>query len=196
MKKYIVKLVYIFFIYSLFSCSKDEDIRLNDFSGLYKIQFISSNIPIDLNNDGIKTNNYLQEIKSNYISYSGEIINFGYNNELMSNYAMAKPANFLNINFPIQQIDSVFQGNNNFEITNMRYNKMNTGFVYKIINNTIEIESDPFNEFEFYNINNFSINRLTKDTFGIKFDFKVYDFSENAWIETQLEAHYIKVSEE
>lgn len=186
------------------SCSKNEDeIELNDFKGFYQINSITSSVPIDLNNDGSKTTNYLQEIKSNYISYNGEIINYGYNNELKYNFAEAQQSEytvsnnrqFLDIKFPIQRIDSVFQGNDTFVKMNMEYSKMGTTFIYKLFNNNVKIESDPFNQFEYYNINNFVINRINKEQFEIFFDFKVYDFTENKWIETNLTAKYIKIVE-
>lgn len=47
-----------------------------------------------------------------------------------------------------------------------------------------------------YNINNFEINRLSKEVFEINFDFHVYDFSDNEWTETRLKAKYIKITEE
>ena len=186
----------------MISCnSNDDEIELNDFKGFYKIIAISSSLPIDLNNDGLKSNDYLQEIKSNYISYDGEIIDYGYNNELEQNFAEARPTQyqtnnntqFLDIRFPSQRIDSIYQGNGNYVKMNMEYRKIYTGFIYKLIANDIVIESDPFNQFDFFDINNFEINRIDKTKFEVLFDFKVYDFTENDWIETNLVGRYEKV---
>ncbi|MFH6971591.1 hypothetical protein [Flavobacterium petrolei] len=204
MKKLYLQIILFVLTVLSFSCSKNEDeIELNDFKGFYQISSITSNVKIDLNNDGLKTTDYLQEIKSNYISYNGEIINYGYNNELNYNFAEAQPSEynvnkntqFLDIKFPIQRIDSVFQGNDNFVKMNMEYSKIGSSFIYKLSNNNVKIESDPFNQFEYYNINNFVINRINKEKFEIFFDFKVYDFTENKWIETKLTAKYIKIGE-
>ena len=202
MKKYITKLGLISLTLIIFSCSKNEDeTYINDFSGFYKIQSISSSVLIDINNDGLQTNDYLQEVKSNYTSYNGEIINYGYNNELRHNFAEARPtpnqsnhANLLDISFPAQRIDSIYQGNNNYVKMNMEYRKLSTSFIYKISNNNIAIESDPFHQFEYYNIDNFKINRLNKNEFEIKFDLPIYDFHENDWIITNLTAKYIKTT--
>ena len=188
---------------SLISCnSNDDEIKLNGFKGFYKIKSISSSLPIDLNNDGLKTNDYLQEIKSNYISYNGEIINYGYNNELRPHFAEARPTKyqsnntqFLDIRFPIQRIDSIYQGNDNYVKMNMEYQKMSTGFIYKLTNNNVEIEADPFNHFKFYDIKNFDITKISNIEFEVIFDFKVYDFTENEWIETTLKTKYEKVDE-
>ncbi|RKM91595.1 hypothetical protein, partial [Aquimarina sp. AD10] len=130
-------------------------------------------------------------------------INYAYNNELRHNFAEARPTRyqsnnttqFLDIRFPIQRIDSIYQGNNNFVKMNMEYQKMSTGFIYKLINSNIEIEADPFNQFEFFNINNFKINRINNIEFEIMFDFNIYDFSENDWIESKLIARYEKMKE-
>jgi len=203
MIKYFTKFTLIILSIVMISCnSNDDEIEINDFKGLYKIKTISSSLPIDLNNDGLKSNDYLQEIKSNYISYNGEIIDYGYNNELVHNFAEAGPTEyqsnntqFLDIKFPYQRIDSIYQGNDNFVKMNMEYRKISTAFIYKLTNNNIEIESDPFNEFEFYDINNFQINRINEIEFDVIFDFKVYDFTENEWIETNLVGRYEKVEE-
>lgn len=185
------------------SCNSDDnEIKINDFKGMYKIKSIKSSLPIDLNNDGSKTTDYLQEIKSNFIKYNGNEINFRYDNELIPNFAVARPTKnqsnytqFLDIRFPTQRIDSIFQGNDNFAITNMEYNNIHTAFIYKLTNDDVEIESDPFNEFEYYDIRNFKISRINKTEFEISFDFKVYDFTENEWIETNLSSEYIKTAE-
>jgi len=63
------------------------------------------------------------------------------------------------------------------------------------INSNIEIEVDPFNQFEFFNINNFKINRINNIKFEIIFDFNIYDFSENDWIESKLITRYEKMKE-
>ena len=202
MKQYLTKFFLTILSVVMISCNiNDNEIEINDFKGFYKIKTISSSLPIDLNNDGLKSNDYLQEIKSNYISYDGEIIDYGYNNELEQNFAEARPTlyqsnnntQFLDIRFPSQRIDSIYQGNNNYVKMNMEYRKIYTGFIYKLTDNNIEIESDPFNQFEFFDINNFEINRIDKTKFEVLFDFKVYDFTENDWIQTNLVGTYEKV---
>ncbi len=78
---------------------------------------------------------------------------------------------------------------------NMTYKKIGTNLIYKLTNNNVVIESDPFNHYEFWGINNFEINRLSKEEFEINFGFKVYDFTEDDWSDTILNAKYIKVEE-
>lgn len=204
MKKISSKLTLIILSILAISCNSDDnEIEINDFKGIYKIKSISSSLPIDLNNDGLKTTDYLQEIKSIFIKYNGKEHDFRYDNELSQNFAVARPTKryksnftqFLDIRFPIQHIDSIFQGNDNFAITNMRYDNIRTYFIYKLTNNDVEIERDSAIEFEYYDITNFEISRINKDEFEISFDFKVYDFTENEWIETNLNSKYIKNAE-
>jgi len=203
MKKILPILNLIILSIIVISCNSDDnEIEINDFKGYYKIKSIKSSLPIDLNNDGLKTTDYLQEIKASYTSYNGNEIDFKYDNELIPNFAVARPTKnqsnytqFLDIRFPSQRIDSIFQGNDNFAITNMEYKNILTALIYKLTNNNVEIESDPFNEFEYYDIKNFEISRINKDEFRTSFDFKVYDFTENEWIETNLSSRYIKIAE-
>lgn len=182
------------------SCSNQDVPDTNDFKGFYKITSISSSVQIDLNNDGIKTNDYLQEIKSGYTNYDGEIIDFGYDNNLSPNFAEARPTNqqsndakLLDIRFPFQEIDSLHQGNGTYVKVNMSYRNMNTGFIYKLTNSNVEIESDPFNHCEYYGIDDFQINRLNQDEFETIFNFEVYDFNEDKWILTELKTKYQKL---
>jgi hypothetical protein len=203
MKKHYFILILFSVAILISSCTSNSgEIKINNFKGCYKIKTISSSLEIDLNNDGLKSNNYLEEIKANYISYSGEVINYGYDNDLRSNSAQARPTKydsnntqFLDILFPIQRIDSVYQGNDHFVKMNIEYQKMITGFIYKLTNNNVEIESDPFNQFEYYDIANFQINKINNFEFEINFDYKVYDFKENKWVETKLKAKYEKMEE-
>ena len=181
-------------------CNKsNEELEINDFKGLYRITSILSSKAIDLNNDNNKSNNYLQEIKSDFITFNGQIINCNYDNNVKNNFAEARPATaiqnntkFLDLRFPIQRIDSLYQGNNDYEIINMDYKKITTGFIYKLLGNNVEIESDPFDDFTFYKIKNFYINRLNKNEFETKFDFNVYDFMDKKWVETNLKVQYVK----
>lgn len=203
MRKYLLALSIFTAAAMISSCSnQDDQIETNTFKGIYKIESISSSVDIDLNNDGLQTVDYLQEIKSDHISYDGEVVNFGYNNDLNQNFAEASPTSqqinttkFLNIQFPIQTIDSVYQGGETFAIMNAEYRNLNTAFIYKLKNSNVEIESDPFNQFEFTGIKNFQINRINQNEFETIFDFKIYDFKEGDWILTTLRTSYKKVQQ-
>src|SRR5699024_3724334 len=159
MIKYFTKFTLIILSIVMISCnSNDDETEINDFKGLYKIKTISSSLPIDLNNDGLNSNDYLQEIKSNYISYNGEIIDYGYNNELVHNFAEAGPTEyqsnntqFLDIKFPYQRIDSIYQGNDNFVKMNMEYRKISTALFFNLQIITFKLDLNHLINFDFSN---------------------------------------------
>ena len=189
------------FLLLLISCTSDKDENLvNDFSGYYKITSIVSETPIDLNNDGLKSQDFLQEIKTPFVKYDGELIDFMYNNESPYHFAEVRPLSnqsnstkFLNISVPKQVIDSIYLGNDTYVKMNMSYERMITYLIYKFTKDNIEIESKSLGDLDIYDIKNFKISRINKFEFEIFFDFKVYDFTENEWIETTLNTTYIKV---
>lgn len=182
------------------ACETSNQSPENDFKGFYKIHTIESSLPIDLNNDGIKSNDYLSEIQSDYTLHTGEIVNYNYNPNNEWNFASASPlplqqneTKFLNINFPAQSIDSVFMGNDTYEKINMEYRKLNTSFLYEIQNQNVSIASDPFDQFTFLGITNFDLQRINKNQFFVAFNFNVYDFIENQWVNTRLTASYTQI---
>ena len=99
------------FLLLLISCTSDKDENLvNDFRGYYKITSIVSETPIDLNNDGLKSNNILEEISSPHTTLNGVYPNF-YNAENGNNFAEVRPlveqsnsTQFISFNFPEQYI--------------------------------------------------------------------------------------------
>lgn len=203
MTNYKIKLSLLIYLFIISSCNHDnERLILNDFKGLYSIKSISSSIPIDLNNDGLQSKDYLQKIKSKHILHDGELIDYGYDNQFISNFAEARPIKyhdnylqFLDIQFPFPMIDSIsLDTDKNIKYTSSISN-MSTGFIYRLTENNILIESDSFNHFEFYNIRNFEINRINKNEFEISFDYKVYDFTQKEWVITILNARYEMVEE-
>jgi hypothetical protein len=189
---------------ALISCdNSDEDRIVNDFKGFYRINTISSSTPIDMNNDGLKSTDYLAEIKSDYIAYDGRVINYLYNNLNAYNFTESRPTKyhednvvpFLILKVPVQYIDSVYRGINNYEIMNMRYDNILPSFIYKLTPDNVEIDSDPSYLFDYYGITNFNINRLNKREFEIDFDFKAYDFTDDEWLPTNLTVRYEIVEE-
>ena len=187
----------------MIGCESNTQMPENDFKGYYKIMRIASSLPIDLNNDGLKSNDYLNEIQSDYLLYNGETVNYNYNPNEIWNFASASPLSFqqnttqfLNLNFPSQRIDSVYMGNDHYEKINMEYRKLATSYIYEIKNNNVFISSDPFEHLNFIGIKNLVLLRNSKNEFNATFDYKVFDFSDNEWMETQLNVSYLLVEEE
>ena len=188
----------------LISCNNDnEATEINDFKGVYKIKSIESSMKVDLNNDNLASKDYLQEIASNLIFVHGQYVNMGYEKDLKRNYAEVRPTKlkntntkFLDIKFPLPRIDSLFQGNDTYKKYYKEHEIISTALIYKLTNNNnVDIESDPFDEFQYHKINNFIINRVNKIEFEIKFDKKLYDFSNNKWVLANLTARYERIGD-
>ncbi len=61
------KFSYILLVFLLVTCSKeDEEVKTSPYIGGYKIISLTSNIPLDLNRDGIATTNFLEELRYLY----------------------------------------------------------------------------------------------------------------------------------
>ena len=200
MKKHLFSILSI--ITLLASCNNENNsIEINDFKGVYKIKSIESSMKVDLNNDNLASKDYLQEIASNLIFVHGQYVNTGYDKNFKRNFAEVRPTKlkntntkFLDIKFPLPRIDSLFQGNDTYKIYYKEYEIKSTALIYKLTNNNnVEIESDPFDEFQFHKINNFIINRVNKIEFEIKFDKKLYDFSNKKWVVVNLTARYERI---
>jgi hypothetical protein len=189
------------FLMLLTSCNSDKDENLvNDFRGYYKITSIISETPIDLNNDGLKSTNLLEEITSPHTTLNGVFPNF-YNPENGNNFAEVRPlvgqsnsTQFIAFNFPEQSISYL---NNDLEMNIpilMHYStSMNAGIVYEFINqNEIRIiDNNPEWNSQFGAIK--SLIRIDKNNFEIDLDKKMFDFSSKQWMDLKVKAQYKKV---
>lgn len=189
------------FLLLLISCTSDKDENLvNDFRGYYKITSIVSETPIDLNNDGLKSNNILEEISSPHTTLNGVYPNF-YNAENGNNFAEVRPlveqsnsTQFISFNFPEQYISYL---NDDLELNIpilMHYTKsMNIDYKYEFINqNEIKIiNNNPEWNSQFGEIK--SLTRIDKNNFEIDLDKKMFDFSSKQWMFLKVKAHYQKV---
>lgn len=202
MVKMIKKLFY-FLVFILLSCGNDDSSEVeNDFKGYYKIKSIHSETPIDLNNDNIKSQDYLQEIKSDFIQHDGEVMNYGYNPNDLSYYADVRPlshqtnaAKLISFNFPVQVIDSLFMGNDTYINILLHYKTIFSYVGYELLNNG-EVHLDNASleyVFNFNNANFVHFKRTNQTTFELVLEKEVYDFSEENWINTRLTSVYEKV---
>ena len=67
------KLIYLLFIITFISCNKSDDSPVSKFAGNYKIVSIISEKAVDMNNDGIVSNDVYLEIISPYYLNESEI---------------------------------------------------------------------------------------------------------------------------
>lgn len=189
------------FIFVHLSCQKDDvnadtDID-NSFSGYYKIASIESSIPVDMNNDGIKTNNILNEI-SGFHFFSEETVLRMYTPDTYKSLAVIRPlayqtnnALLIDFNYPCQNI--LYEDEDVPRLHS--YSGQFRNYSYKLkADNVIEvIDNNPEYNAKYGKIN--SAVRLEDESFRIDLTVKLYDFKDKVWVETKEIVKYVKVSE-
>ena len=185
-------LTLIFSIVLITSCKKPSDLSLEkSFPGYYKVTKITSNLPVDLNNDGIKTIDLYSEISRPFSTLDGQQLSF-YNFESRSNYAEVKAPNagkFIDFNFPHQYINYLNNDNpyligyiNQFQVYSYNINK----------NSNITIKgTNPEYTNQFGEIESLILEENGKLLVSIK--KKVYDFVNRAWQIIKVSVEYSKI---
>ena len=187
--------------FTIISCDPNntEEKQLNDFVGYYKITSINSETAIDLNNDGIKSKNILEEISSPYTTPSGLAENF-YNANSPDNYAEIRPtkqqnnnAQLISFNFPEQIIT---YRNDDLTLNQpflMEYSSSMNNMSYEFTNKSEVIIMDNNKEWnsQFGEIKN--LTKIDKKTFQINLDKRMFDLSTKKWTVLQLNATYQKI---
>ncbi|WP_165040890.1 hypothetical protein [Dysgonomonas sp. ZJ709] len=191
--------VIILFAAFFISCSDDnkDQVVIDEFAGYYKITAIESSIPIDMNNDGIKSNNVLMEISSRH-AFNGEVISNFYNFNSFPSFAEVRPlpeqsndARLIAFNYPYQILLNEDEGNPVL----MYYMKQFINYSYNLKpNNEIEvIDNNPDYHSEYGVIN--SASRIDENSFQVNLSTKLYDFEDRIWVEADIEISYAKVSD-
>lgn len=70
---------------------------------------------------------------------------------------------------------------------------MRTWLIYILENGQIRIDTNSMQDFKFYGITNFKINRLDKETFQTEYNLNIYDFADKVWINSNLKTTFKKV---
>ncbi len=195
--KIILSLTTILFLNNACVEQVEDDFVFNKFSGYYLIQSIESSESIDLNNDGIKSNNYLNEVLADYTNSSGQSISTNYNPNFQFNLAIAFPVNSnrnsgeqVVFNFPYQVINTFIDSNNQPVSELVYYETFYYNLNYLIEpNGNVNIINNPFVN-EFFGTSNFLVIQEANQDFKLNVDLRVYCFVEKAWIDTTLTVNY------
>lgn len=184
------------------ACNKEEEATdNNNFKGIYKITAISSSVAVDINNDGLTSNNFLEEISTPYINDDGTESAHLYDSNDRTNYADVKPLycgcknrTFINLRFPIQEIDSTLVSNNTYTYKTVEYKRMNTDIKYAIAGDQVTIDQASLGDWMgTYAFSNFAFNCVNRNVFEVSFDYKVLDYAQNQWVQTNLKTTYQRV---
>lgn len=179
----------------LSNCQKDDSAEINDFSGYYKIVSINSSIPIDCNNDGIKSNNYLQEISSPH-RLNNEFSDGFFRVDNPRFFVEVRPtksngdnyAKRIAFNFPHQYIMFI---NDNSEMPFLSfYSSELINYSYEFMENGVVKIKDGNPEFQTKTANNLTIQRKDKIEFELNMNKKIFDFVTKKWVESNIRVKY------
>jgi hypothetical protein len=190
-----MKPVIILVIVTLMGCSRGFESAQNHLSGHYKVTTIVANVEVDLNNDGIKSDNFFAEISKPFETTQGDFLPY-YNFDFPGNYMEIRPlkgatndAKLISVNFPDQHIGQL----NDEEFYLSDFENSFTAYLYEIAESELKLTyyGDP------NYIENGKINKLLVVEVGIlklELTKKVFDFSDSTWKEVEVTAFYSKVN--
>jgi len=172
-------LALILLITLIISCSNDDEINsIPEYSGIYNIQKFNSNKAVDLNNDGVSSENLMIET-DNYFSkknnYDLEILPNQDNNEKIIVFEM-----------PHRNPDFVNSDNSN-EI-DQKFHEISFSTFY---NNSEKITLELVDFEQAGRIKNFKI--IDNKTVQLNLEKEYYNFESNSWEQLSIEVEYKKI---
>ncbi|WP_195357389.1 hypothetical protein [Bacteroides cellulosilyticus] len=187
------KLIYLLFIITFISCNKSEDSPVSEFAGNYKIVSIISEKAVDMNNDGIVSNDVYLEIISPYHLNSTKIIEDYYSFDFY--YAEMRPlkyqtnnAQFANFSIPCQHIEYTSDGSPFLAF----YLQEFIFYTYEFTDgDEVILTSNSDHDKQFGCIN--SMKRTGKDTFVLNMNMNLFDFKTEKWIDAPIQIAYQKI---
>ena len=190
------KLIYLLFIITFISCNKSDDSPVSEFAGNYKIVSIISEKAVDMNNDGIVSNDVYLEIISPYYLNESEILKHCYSFDFY--YAEMRPlkyhtnnAQFANFNIPCQYIEYTSDGSPFLAF----YLQEFIAYTYELTDGD-EVILTPNNDHDDqFGCINF-MKRTGKDTFVLNMNMNLFDFKTEKWIDAPIQIVYKKIPDE
>lgn len=193
-------------LFCLTGCSENEytELPLDDFAGRYEIIAVTSGQALDLNNDGIASNNLYSEYSTPFHWENAVYLPVPFDFTDPYNYAdfqqgRSNNINFADFRFPCQYFyeEDILRPNiaplhaYNWGFRNMTYQLTDNGDV--IITSLITSKDDePADNMGYIR----SLQRLSKDLFEVDMTLELYDFKQQKWIITPVwtvyerRAHY------
>lgn len=191
-----MRLLSIFILSVVFftSCNDDESVKSEYYHTEYNVVAMQSSVPVDMDNDGIKSKDVLKEVNSNLKINKSSDTKFHFipaGTATVVYYESKNEGNMM-IPYPFQHIlnpneDSAALG---FYVTQF------IGFSYQL-NGDYEIEITEVStehQFSDYGVAK-SARWMDKDSFSVTITARIYDFKENKWIDTDVEILCQKIDE-
>lgn len=179
----------------MYSCSNETNDLPRDIGGYYKIVSIKSDKPLDLNNDGIVSNDFYTEISGPHTTSNGDKISF-YDFESSQNYMEIRPtdvqtnkAQLIDFRFPHQYIDYLSNG----DVFLSEYSRIFRKYYYKFNGDEIELFNDYADEIQEIGTV-LELKSKETNTFLANISKKIFDFKTKKWFSVNLQVEYLKVN--
>ena len=177
------------------SCSTDDsDGFVDALSGYYKIVSVTSDTPLDLNNDGFSSHDFYAEISGLHTTTNGDKFQF-YDFESIQNYMEIRPtelqnnkAQLIDFKFPHQYI-GYMSDNTPFL---HEYLRSFINYSYKIVDNQVQLSNGYLDEVEGIGEVT-SLHVLDENYLKATMIKNIFDFQTNQWVKVQLDVTYLKI---
>lgn len=179
------------------SCFSNSNSPVNTLGGWYTLTSVSSDTPVDLNNDGVRSLDFLGELTARYYDHTQQatipmFASMGsvYNAEIRPHAGNQNKATSIDFNFPHQAIDSTSLSNRAYFLH--WYQPAFEGFTYEIQKDQqIKlIDKLPISNKKIGTVTH--LERINANSFELMMDKNVFDFVDKKWKIVQLKAIYLR----
>lgn len=185
-----VTLIVIGVCFGLHSCTSDKsESHLTPISGYYKVKSISSNVAVDMNNDGVKSADLYSEITAPYKDSGLSFFDF----ESPQNHMEVRPlpyqsndAQLISLNIPDQYI---LESNSVYFLG--EYLRSFIAYRYEMEGRSIKLISTNPAFIENGTLGNFQL--MADGNLKLEMSKKLFDFKDVEWKESELTIIYSKV---
>lgn|SRR5690606_10829554 len=189
------------------SCSEDDVIKpyKNTLAGNYRIASVTTDIPLDINLDGVESTNYYEELSGlhyfNGKEADGVIMtnlnSYGFQAELRpskDNIEFGNLTQFVNFNFPVQWVVRADYNDEDSAVLQYSYEGSFNGYMYEFTtSNEINLTGgkNPYNS-GFIE----KMIQVDENHFVLEMNLSVFKYNEKRWVTTKATTVYKRYYED
>jgi hypothetical protein len=179
------------------SCFSNSNPPINTLGGWYTLTSITSKTPVDLNNDGVRSLDFLSELTARYYDHTQQatipmFASMGsvYNAEIRPHAGNQNKNPSIDFNFPHQTIDSTSLSSRTYFLH--WYQPAFEGFTYEIQKDQRVklIDELPTSNEKIGTVTH--LERINSNSFELAMNKNVFDFVDKKWKIVQLKATYLR----